>query len=746
MSLRLFTICVGISFLVSGHAQAYSVPVHVKMSKNAYEQSVLYPANGNYLTTLGLTSNQLIKGKIIEDHIADGSEFEDNGFRAFNHFYDPTTGQGLLSLPNFIATDAINWGLKLQSCLFNPICGTLTQEWSIPDARNYLYAALTDPDSTVRETNWANTFQALGHVIHLIQDMGQPQHVRNDPHYENGNPSLSVFNFDRSRYESFTASRENIDRLSYTGYPVANFSDYIYYWTAGGYGLADVTNRNFFSERIFMVCNGDICAEQGYAEPIISASSAVNQIVEVPTQTDGTKTGVMTFFPYTFVDPLTGEVVTNPRVLSHSFFDFDLLSIGGWPLFSQNKYTFEESQKILVKRAVGYSAGLINYFFRGQLEITPASGGLKVKNLSSEPMGSGFIAVYYDDYTLTRQYLAGYDLPAPLNQGDETPVISFTRPQNNITGRYIVVFQGQLGAEEGAVIGAMTTAPLYYVSKRSGAYKIFRMEADGSNQAVVYDNTNPNFTIGKLAPSPDGKSLAFSINGTGIYLLDLTSHVLSELTQGDWPDWSPDGKKIVFERDVTPDSAYVSGVRLFTEIEIFARNLSTGSETQLTQPSTNNPSTLNRLPAFSPDGRTIAYTKWAPEEVNCPSPFVIYLMDASGNPIGPITCDPQKPWIDEAPAWSPDGHEITFLRRWSNEFDQLYKVSVDTKTITKLTESDGTIYAELTPSWSSDGKVIAIGSNRYGNFDIWLVSSNGGYLNNLTSGNTDIDGFPAYQK
>jgi Tol biopolymer transport system component len=122
-------------------------------------------------------------------------------------------------------------------------------------------------------------------------------------------------------------------------------------------------------------------------------------------------------------------------------------------------------------------------------------------------------------------------------------------------------------------------------------------------------------------------------------------------------------------------------------------------------------------------------------------------MDASGNSIGPVTCDEEKPWLDEAPSWSPDGHEIAFLRRWANEYDQLYKVSVDSKAITKLTESDGTAYAEFTPSWSPDGKFIAVGSNQDGDFDIWRVSPTGsGYLNNLTDANSDIDGFPAYMK
>ena len=34
----------------------------------------------------------------------------------------------------------------------------------------------------MRKAYWATLFRSLGDVVHLIQDMGQPQHTRNDPH------------------------------------------------------------------------------------------------------------------------------------------------------------------------------------------------------------------------------------------------------------------------------------------------------------------------------------------------------------------------------------------------------------------------------------------------------------------------------------------------------------------------------------------------------------------------------------
>jgi hypothetical protein len=50
------------------------------------------------------------------------------------------------------------------------------------DAREYQLKSLTETTKVDREKNAALLFRTLGQVIHLVQDMAQPQHTRNDPH------------------------------------------------------------------------------------------------------------------------------------------------------------------------------------------------------------------------------------------------------------------------------------------------------------------------------------------------------------------------------------------------------------------------------------------------------------------------------------------------------------------------------------------------------------------------------------
>jgi hypothetical protein len=50
------------------------------------------------------------------------------------------------------------------------------------DARESYFKALTGTDAAQRQQDWADTFETLGHLIHLVQDAASPAHTRNDSH------------------------------------------------------------------------------------------------------------------------------------------------------------------------------------------------------------------------------------------------------------------------------------------------------------------------------------------------------------------------------------------------------------------------------------------------------------------------------------------------------------------------------------------------------------------------------------
>lgn len=76
------------------------------------------------------------------------------------------------------------------------------------------------------------------------------------------------------------------------------------------------------------------------------------------------------------------------------------------------------------------------------------------------------------------------------------------------------------------------------------------------------------------------------------------------------------------------------------------------------------------------------------------------------------------------PAISPDGKTIVFGYK-----GDLYKIGTEGGVATPLTISE---YHEQMPVWSHDGKSIAFASNRYGNFDVFVLPANGGTAKRLT--------------
>ncbi|MDQ7948348.1 MAG: S41 family peptidase [Pedobacter sp.] len=76
------------------------------------------------------------------------------------------------------------------------------------------------------------------------------------------------------------------------------------------------------------------------------------------------------------------------------------------------------------------------------------------------------------------------------------------------------------------------------------------------------------------------------------------------------------------------------------------------------------------------------------------------------------------------PSISPDGKTIVFGYK-----GDLYKVGADGGIATPVTISE---YHEQMPVWSHDGKSIAFASNRYGNFDVFVLPANGGSAKRLT--------------
>ncbi|MDZ4296297.1 MAG: lamin tail domain-containing protein [Patescibacteria group bacterium] len=113
-----------------------------------------------------------------------GSREEDAFGRWMRHYFDPTTGRGL----TYIGTQwqsSKEWAkdtiaqatYRIRRFAGRPLYGVLLDLFSGDDDYSW--------DRAVYEYAWGNKqrgLEALGHVLHLIEDASVPDHTRNDPH------------------------------------------------------------------------------------------------------------------------------------------------------------------------------------------------------------------------------------------------------------------------------------------------------------------------------------------------------------------------------------------------------------------------------------------------------------------------------------------------------------------------------------------------------------------------------------
>ena len=118
----------------------------------------------------------------------------------------------------------------------------------------------------------------------------------------------------------------------------------------------------------------------------------------------------------------------------------------------------------------------------------------------------------------------------------------------------------------------------------------------------------------------------------------------------------------------------------------------------------------------------------------------IFVMAADGSAETQLTSGSSGVLADGDPAWSPDGRRIAFTRETSDGVDQIYVMNADGSGQTALTAAPG---ANLQPSWSPGGCQIAFTSTRDGHRAIYVMNADGSTQTRLTSSSAE-DFSPAW--
>jgi hypothetical protein len=355
--------------------------------------------------------------------------------------------------------------------------------WSWHDARKYYYTALTgrDIDGRVlaprkedREKLFARTFRAVGQLMHLVHDGSIPEHVRNDIHvlpaYE---AKVEEFRTNRTKYpllwDSFLAKPVAFDKSILdivsthpsAPVPISRIIDTDLYKgnnpditktksnSPQPVGIAEYTNANFLSPDTMFTDRFD--PNDGHYFPYPRAASAIHWKDDTNKRNYLGKTG-------------EGDAVDHLALVSW-FYSYRQRYFPQYDKYLPVGFDgkcYEEYASKLIPRAVGYSAGLLNYFFRGKLDVEQTGvtpGGeieITITNLSEEPLVDGTFELYYDNKDGERAKLGLSATEVKGLQKEASFTASFRRPSDfeaSKEDKYMLVYSGKMGLEEKAYIG-----------------------------------------------------------------------------------------------------------------------------------------------------------------------------------------------------------------------------------------------------------------------------------------------------
>ncbi len=216
-----------------------------------------------------------------------------------------------------------------------------------------------------------------------------------------------------------------------------------------------------------------------------------------------------------------------------------------------------------------------------------------------------------------------------------------------------------------------------------------------------------------FALSPNGKRTLFSARGD-IFSVPTEHGATRNLTgtQGideDHPAWSPDGRTIAYTTDVGGGQ------------QIAVRPAEGGPERVLTSFKTG----YFYGPIFSPDGKNLSFSD---------AEHRLWLLPVAGGAPKQIAQDKQGEIHDQA--FSPDGRWLAFSQSATARRRDLYLYDIGSGRTVKLGDGSN---VDFGPTWSPDGKYLYFASNRHENtvpsdieFDFALLKSNGVYAIPLT--------------
>ncbi len=244
----------------------------------------------------------------------------------------------------------------------------------------------------------------------------------------------------------------------------------------------------------------------------------------------------------------------------------------------------------------------------------------------------------------------------------------------------------------GSGIAEAADGKLFYTRDEENEVNIYKSDADGKNAVKLTGNAKYNLDS---AVSPDGKFVVFVSNRGGawrIWRMDADGQGAVQLSDGEnvgdsRPSISADNSTVIFSRQIgNSGRAFIAKVPLAGGV---------------TEKISDNDKNYDAFPRLSPDGKSLAYVSF--DAATLGDKQALLVREYSQGALGKVKYSFDYNLIDDF-RWSPDGKSLTLQR--SEGTPNLWQLALDSKKITPLTAfNSGRIFYF---AWSRDGKKIFV--------------------------------------